>query len=263
MRKCNIVSLMSLARLIPVVTLLGEQAVKTKEFKNPKYVGDPVNTTALLSSFEVEELIVLDISESFKSEPTIEKTLAQIVENAFMPIAYGGGLASFLEAKIKFELGFDKVILRRNLFKDNLATQIAQHYGSQAISGCLDVTYPENRPSQMIVNGEEYEISQASELLFQVSNLGIGELIIQDIDRDGTRSGFRQHPLLTQAIQDLQIPVVPLGGCHSVEDAAEFLQKTHSHSIAASTMFLFRPTREAILVTYPNIDRWHDLIKEK
>ena len=250
-------------RLIPVVTLLGDQAVKTREFKNPKYVGDPVNTTALLSNFEAEELIVLDISKFFSSKLASDTTLAQIIENAFMPIAFGGGITNFFDAKRKFDLGFDKIILRTKLFDGNLTIQIADSYGSQAVSGCLDVSYPEGQPTIMIVNGEECEIAFAEELLDQVAKLGIGELIIQDIDRDGTRFGFREHPLLAKAIENLEIPVVPLGGCNSVEEAAHFLHSSKSHSIAASTMFLFRPTREAILVTYPNIDRWHELIREK
>ncbi len=254
---------MSIARLIPVVSLLGDEAVKTKEFKNPKYVGDPVNTTALLSNFEAEELMVLDISSFFSSQPTSDTTLAQIIENAFMPIAYGGGIANFFDAKRKFDLGFDKIILRTKLFGGNLATQIADSYGSQAVTGCLDVSYPESRPTKMIVNGEEYDISFAEELLGLIAKLGVGELIIQDVERDGTRLGLRNHPLLSTAVKNLEIPVVPLGGCNSVDEAAQFLQATKSHSIAASTMFLFRPTREAVLVTYPNIDRWHELIRER
>jgi cyclase len=253
---------MSFPRLIPVVTLLGNQAVKTREFRNPRYVGDPVNTTALLSSFEVEELIVLDISESFESEPTSQSTLAQIIENAFMPIAYGGGITGYHDAERKFNLGFDKVILRSNLFNNDLPLEIAESFGSQAVSGCLDVSYPAGHPSKMFVNGKEYSISHAKELLLKVAKLGIGELIIQDVDRDGTRFGFREHPLLAEAIKILKIPVVPLGGCNSVDEAARFLKASKSHSIAASTMFLFRPTREAILVSYPNIDRWHELIRE-
>ena len=254
---------MSQPRLIPVVTLLGNQAVKTREFQNPRYVGDPVNTTALLSSFEVEELIVLDISKPFEVAPASEKTLVQIIENAFMPIAYGGGIASYHDAERKFNLGFDKVVLRSNLFNDDLPLQISEKYGSQAVTGCLDISYPVSRPTKMIVNGEEYDISYSEELLAQVAKLGLGELIVQDINRDGTRIGLREHPLLAEAINMLEIPVVPLGGCNSVSEAAQFLETSKSHSIAASTMFLFRPTREAILVTYPNIDRWHELIREK
>ncbi len=115
----------------------------------------------------------------------------------------------------------------------------------------------------MIVNGKECDISESREILTQVAKQGIGELIIQDVNREGTRDGLREHPLLAEAINVLEIPVVPLGGCDSVDEAAQFLKKSRSHSIAASTMFLFRPTREAILVSYPNIDRWHELIREK
>ena len=250
-------------RLIPVITLLGDQAVKTREFSNPRYVGDPVNTTALLSSFEAEELIVLDISKSFMSEATNQAILVQLIENAFMPIAFGGGVSSFSDAERVFNIGFDKVVIRSNLLGSDLALRIAEQYGSQAVSGCLDVSYPVREPTKMIVNGRKYDISHSRELLSQVAKLGIGELVIQDVDLDGTRNGLRAHPLLAEAVNLLDIPVVPLGGCNSVEEAAQFLETTKCHSIAASTMFLFRPTRDAILVTYPNIDHWHEIVREK
>ncbi len=253
---------MNNARLIPVLTLVGNQAIKTVKFENPRYVGDPVNTTALFSSFEVEELIILDISRSFGADFAIEETLTQIIENAFMPIAFGGGIYDFSRAKAAFDLGFDKVIIRSQLFKDNTSLQIAEKYGAQAITGCLDVAYPRNRPGIMIVNGQEYDVDDSDRIIEQVRTSGIGELVVQDIDRDGTRLGLRIHPLLKEAINRLQIPVVALGGCSDVKEASEFLMATNCHSIAASSIFLFRPTRDAILISYPNVSQWHSLIGE-
>lgn len=248
---------MVMPRLIPVVTLMESRAVKTKNFSDPKYVGDPANTVALLSHYEVEELLVIDISSSYGQTPTSDKILEQLVENAFMPIGFGGGIKNVSGAKRIFDIGFDKVMLRTNLLNSNLASKIAGSYGEQAVSGCLDVTYPSEDKKIMIVNGKAHKVTECTNIVSELSNSGIGELVVQDIQRDGTRQGFREHPMLTHAIEQLNIPVIPLGGGHDVDGAASFLERSKCHSVAASTMFLFRPTRDAILVTYPDIDDWH------
>lgn len=248
-------------RLVPVVTLINAQAVKTTNFKNPRYVGDPTNTVALLSSYEAEELIVLDISRNFGEKPTDSRILSQIVENAFMPIAYGGGIQSLEDSKTIFSLGFDKVVLKTNLFKDGLVEEIANNYGAQAVTACLDVNYSNEDDGWVELNGIRCTIEEGQEAISKLSELGVGELIVQDIQREGTRGGLRNHVLLQYAISSLKIPVIPLGGCRDIYEAAKFLVESKCHSVAASTMFLFRPTRDAILVTYPNIDQWHQSLE--
>jgi cyclase len=254
---------MSRPRLIPIVTLIENKAVKTKKFKDPRYVGDPINTVALLSSYEVEELIVLDISRGFGQPETPFSVLEQIVENAFMPIAFGGGIQNMAQAKKIFSIGFDKIIVRSSLLESNLALTIAREYGAQAVTGCLDVEYVGSNDEFMIVNGRRYNTVECNKLISELANLGMGELVIQDVLRDGTRQDFRSHPLLTAAINILEIPIIPVGGGNDVGSAAKFLRSSGCHSIGASTMFLFRPTRDAILITYPDVEEWHELTERK
>jgi cyclase len=245
-------------RLIPVLTLIEDRAVKTKSFKEPRYVGDPVNTTALLSSYETEELLVLDISDSFGMPRTSNLVLSQIVENAFMPIGFGGGIRSIDDAKKVFEIGFDKVILRTELFNQNLVASIVAEYGSQAVSGCIDVNLDlsslEN--NKISLNGVEYLSNEVDEVFTQLSNSGVGELIVHDIKIEGTREGLRSHSFLNHALSSLKIPVVALGGCKDLSDASRFIVQTGCHSIAGSTMFFFNSTRDSVLINYPSHDTW-------
>lgn len=250
-------------RLIPVVTLIGERAVKTKDFSNPVYVGDPVNTTNLFSSFEVEELVVLDISEHFESMPVSNQLLSEILQSAFMPIAFGGGIKDMRRASELFSIGFDKIILRSALLGGNLSRQVSEEYGAQAITGCIDIRYKIDKLGQIEINGQWYTDAEAKEIILEIENTGIGELIIQDVEFDGSLSGLRNHKFLELAINNLSIPVVPLGGCRNSIDASQFLLTNKCHSIAASTTFLFHHTRNAVLVNYPTIDHWHKLLEKE
>jgi cyclase len=244
-------------RLIPVVTLVAGAAVKTSKFTNPKYVGDPSNTVALFSSFEAEELIVLDISDSFKESRTSQEVLTQIIENASMPIAFGGGIKTFDDAKKYFDLGFDKVVIRSSLYDSHVVKEISDNYGAQAVTGCLDYRWDPSRSKEIEVNEVVVSLDEISTLLMKLQKTGLGEIIIHNIGGDGSRTGLEMSPLLESAVNILDIPVVALGGCSNAQNAADFIKQSRCHSVAASTTFLFRPTRDAVLVNYPKIEDWH------
>ena len=243
-------------RLIPVVSLIGNSAVKTKEFSQPKYVGDPANTVSLFDSFEVEELIVLNISGSFGEAGPSTSTLEQILENAFMPIAFGGGVQSLHDADHLFSIGFDKVIVRSNIFDRDLMAKISGQYGSQAVTGCLDFVWPLKNHNEIQINGSTHCVKDLPAILKRIEDYGVGELVIQDIVQDGLRTGLRTNPLLIAAVENLQIPIVAMGGCRDSDDAVDFIRKSGCHSVAASTTFMFRPTRDAVLINFPPIDKW-------
>ena len=237
--------------------------MKTSQFMNPKYVGDPANTVALFSSFEAEELIVLDISDSFKESRTSQKVLTQIIENASMPIAFGGGVKTFDHAKKLFDLGFDKVVIRSSLHESQIVREISDNYGAQAVTGCLDYRWNPSHPKEIEVNEVVVSLDEIPTLLMNLQNKGIGEIIIQNIGGDGSRTGLEMSPLLESAVDILDIPVVALGGCSNAQNAADFIKQSRCHSVAASTTFLFRPTRDAVLVNYPKIEDWHKNFEER
>ena len=237
--------------------------MKTREFRNPIYVGDPVNTTNLFSRFEVEELVILDISEYHETKPVSNQLLSEIIQSAFMPIAFGGGIKDFKRASELFSIGFDKIILRSKLLSGNLPHQVSDEYGAQAVTGCIDVRYKSDKSNQIEINGKWYDDAEARDLVISVEKTGIGELIVQDVEFEGSLSGLRHHKVLEWAIKNLSIPVVALGGCKSVIEASKFLLSSNCHSIAASTTFLFHQTRRAVLLNYPQAENWHKLLDQE
>jgi len=110
---------MNRVRVIPVLLLSKGGLYKTVQFKNPQYIGDPVNTVKIFNEKEVDELLVLDFTASIENRLPDFAKIAEMAEEAFMPMAYGGGIKSFDDAQKVFDCGFEKVVINSALF-DNL-----------------------------------------------------------------------------------------------------------------------------------------------
>jgi cyclase len=127
-------------RIIPALLLRNESLVKTVRFGEFAYVGDPANTVRIFNELEVDELLFFDITASREQRGPNLKVLGEIANECFMPLGYGGGIRSLDQAKAVFDIGFEKVAI--NTFAaDNpkLITEIARHYGSQAVIAAIDV----------------------------------------------------------------------------------------------------------------------------
>ena len=96
-------------RLIPCLTIQDNDLVKTVQFKNPKYIGDPVNSVKIFNDKGVDELCILDISASKLNKEPNYKLLREIANEAFMPLSYGGGLKNLNQVKNIINMGFEKL----------------------------------------------------------------------------------------------------------------------------------------------------------
>lgn len=240
-------------RLIAGLSLLSGQAVKTKSFESPRYLGDPINITQLFSRFEVDELAIFEISKRHCGDRTTMQVLEGILQSAFMPISLGGGITNFLEAKEAFSLGFDKVILKSALNNPVELSSIASVYGQQAVIGCLNIEKLNNR---MIVNDQEMNAETLIEYAIQLVKHGVGELIIQDIKHDGTRSGYSMLQAASDVAKHLDIPVCIMGGVKDIDEAAKILKESDLSGVVASSMFVYHPTRDSVFVNYPKREIW-------
>jgi len=131
---------MNKTRVMPALLLRGQGLVKTVKFKDPKYVGDPINAVRLFNEKEVDELVFLDIAATPERRGPNFDLLTDIASEAFMPMAYGGGIATLEQVRRIFELGFEKVIINSVAHRNpDLIAQAAVTFGSQSIVGCVDV----------------------------------------------------------------------------------------------------------------------------
>ena len=130
---------MNRARVIPCLLLRGHGLVKTCKFKDPVYIGDPVNAVRIFSEKEVDELVVLDIDASREGREPNYELIAEIAGECFMPVAYGGGITTLAQARRLIRCGVEKVVINSasagstQVFRD-----IADVFGSQALVGSID-----------------------------------------------------------------------------------------------------------------------------
>src|SRR5262245_51938065 len=128
------------ARVIPCLLLSGERLVKTVRFKQPTYVGDPINAVKIFNDREVDELAILDISATRERRDPPFDHLQAIAGECFMPLSYGGGVRTIEQARRLFAIGVEKILVNSAAIDNpQLVTAIADEYGSQAVIAGIDV----------------------------------------------------------------------------------------------------------------------------
>ena len=238
-------------RLIPVLLVKGNKLVKTKKFSKGIYLGDPLNTIAIFNEKEVDELVVLDISASKeKRGPNLELVRA-IYDECFMPLAYGGGIQTLDDIENVFEIGVEKVIINSAKSRPGLIEGAVKRYGSQSIVAAIDVT--SFRDTQVCfdhLSGTKKYLDPIVVAKKMVGR-GVGELLITDVDRDGTRLGYNCSWLRGMSAC-VDVPVVACGGAAYYSDLYQLLKSTEVSAAAAGSVFTLYGEHDAPLVMYPS-----------
>jgi len=242
---------MNMIRVIPTLLLKGEGLVKTKKFKDPVYIGDPINAVRIFNEKEVDELVLLDITATQeKREPKYE-WIKSIVSESFMPIGYGGGIKNVDQAKKLFDIGVEKIIINSAITDLNLISSLANIYGSQSIVTCLDVRKQFFGGYTLCTHSGTNKINGSiEEWVKKIINAGVGELIIQSIDREGTRQGY-DIELIKKVSQSVKVPVVASGGAGNLEHLREAVFQGKASSVTAGSLFVFKGKHQAVLINYP------------
>lgn len=244
---------MNKTRVIPVLLLKGEGLYKTVKFKNPRYIGDPINSVRIFNEKEVDELVFLDIDATKdKKDPNFE-LLKDIASEAFMPMAYGGGLNNIEQVREIFSIGFEKVILNSVLYHDiEIVEKIVSEFGSQSVVGCVDVKSNVFKTYNIYsINGSQKMNISLKDHIMQLVEKGVGEIFINSINRDGTMSGYDLH-LIKEVANLVSVPVVACGGASSVYDFKQAVEKSNASAVAAGSMFVFMGPHKAVLINYPD-----------
>jgi cyclase len=243
---------MGRVRIIPVLLLSKGGLYKTIKFQKAQYVGDPINAVKIFNEKEADELVLLDFTASKEKREIDFKKISEIAGEAFMPMAYGGGIHNFDDAKKVFDVGFEKVVLNSTLFSNlNLIEKIAEVYGAQAVVGSIDVK--KNLFGQYKVFSHSGTINTGHDPVDWVKKLelsGIGEIIINSIERDGTWEGYDKM-LIEKIAYSVNVPVIACGGAGSTDD---FKKAVHAgaSAVAAGSMFVYQKKGMGVLVNFPS-----------
>jgi len=247
---------MALKRIIPCLLYDGSGLVKTIKFKNPSYIGDPINAIKIYNEKEVDELIVIDINASKqKRKPNFDK-IADMASEAFMPFAYGGGVKTFDDFAGLYKIGIEKVIVN-SLIQENpeIIKKVIAHYGSQAVIACIDfkkIMFSGIIPYSYI--GNKIKMSLIDYANYLTTDIGVGELMLQSIDKDGTWEGFDDE-IISTILNSVEIPVIACGGCGSIEDLKTVLYKTNANAAAIGSMAVYSKKGMGVLINFPNRDQ--------
>lgn len=246
-------------RVIPCLLLKNSGLVKTRQFKNPIYIGDPINSVRIFNEKEVDELIFLDITASIeKKEPNFE-FIKQIASEAFMPFAYGGGIKSLYHIETLFNIGVEKVVLNTSAFENpKLIMEAARLFGNQSI--VVSVDYKTNFWGKKEVYIKSGTVNTKVDLLTYVKRKqdeGAGEIFLNSIDRDGMFLGYDINTI-KQVSTVLNIPLIACGGARSLDDFKLAVKEGGASAVAAGSMFVFQGVHRAVLITYP---KYSELIK--
>lgn len=241
---------MQLTRVIPVLLLRNGGLVKTIKFKDPKYVGDPINAMKIFNTKEVDELVLLDIMATVNRREPDFKAIKEIVSEAFMPIGYGGGITNMEQVKKLFQIGVDKIIINSAaLSNPELIKKASEIYGSQSIVVSIDVK------KNMWGSYKLYSYSERKSLKDDVidtirkfEELGAGEIIINSVDHDGTMQGY-DVSLIDMVSKCVKVPVIALGGAGSIEDLKSAISHGAS-AVAAGSFFVYQGIHRAVLISY-------------
>ena len=244
---------MALKRIIPCLLYDGSGLVKTIKFKNPNYIGDPINAIKIFNDKEVDELIVLDINASKqKRKPNFEQ-IVHMASEAFMPFAYGGGVKTFDDFSQLYKLGIEKIIVN-SLIQENpeLIKKVVEQYGSQAIVASVDIKksiFKGKLPYSYIGNKINDSILHYAKYL--TNTLGVGELMINSVDKDGTWEGY-DNEIISMILNNVDVPVIACGGCGSIDDLKKVLYETDANAAAIGSMAVYSKKGMGVLINFPN-----------
>ena len=255
---------MEIPRVIPILLIKEKGLVKTKKFKSPKYIGDPINSVRIFNEKEVDEIIILDIEASKKTQGPDFSLLKDIAAEAFMPLGYGGGIKSVDEVKKIFELGFEKIVINSSSYDSyKIIEDSARMFGSQSIVGCIDIK--QSIFSKRFLYSHSGQKKQKISIDNHINNLinaGIGELIIQTIHLDGTKKGYDLN-FLKKVSKSIKIPSIGLGGAGELCHLVAAIDKTDLSAVAAGSIFVYFGTHDAVLINYPERDVIENLFCSK
>lgn len=238
-------------RVIPTLLLNGRGLYKTKAFKNPIYVGDPINTVRIFNEKEVDEIVVLDINATVENREPPFEMIQEIASECFMPVAYGGGVRNLDQVRTIFKSGVEKIVLNTIAVEDiSVVSEISRYTGTSSVVVAIDV-------KKKLFGGHEVAIRRGAkgtglnpvEHARNVERAGAGEIFLNSVDRDGAMQGY-DITLIREVSASVNIPVIASGGAGTLDHFHAALE-TGAAAVAAGSMFVFQGRHRAVLINYP------------
>ena len=250
-------------RVMPCLLLNKNKLIKTTKFKDPDYIGDPINAVMIYNDLEVDELIFLDVTATIENRQPPFEVIKEIATECFMPFTYGGGIKDIEAIKKIFNLGAEKIVINSHgLENPELITEAAGLFGSQSIVVSIDVkqkmfgkyyVYTQSGRNATKINPVEYAK--------KMEQLGAGEIFLNSIDRDGTMDGFDLE-LIKMVSDAINIPLIVCGGAGEIGDIKKAVDAGAS-AIAAGSLFIYQNRNRSVLINYPKDEELDEILPSR
>jgi cyclase len=241
---------MAIKRVMPCLLFDGRALVKTVRYKNPRYIG---NAIKIFNEKEVDELIMLDINASREKRPPRFDFLRDCASECFMPFAYGGGVSSIDDFARLYKLGVEKVIVNTLcLTRPQVVEEAVRQFGSSSIVGAVD--YRKGffgRYNVYSASGASARPSLLDHCRFIAESVGVGEVFLSAVDRDGTWEGYDIETIRSVS-EALAVPVIASGGAGAIADVRDVLEKTRANAAAIGSMAVFQKKGMGVLISFPD-----------
>lgn len=241
-------------RITPCLLVQNGGLVKTVQFKDPKYVGDPVNAVKIFNEKETDELMVLDIDATAQGAEPNFRLITQFAVECRMPLCYGGGIKTAEQAKRIIGLGVEKVAISSAALENpSLLASIAREIGSQSVVVVIDARRRARGGGYeaWTHNGRRNSGIDPIRIAGDAESLGVGEIVINSIDNDGMMKGY-DLDLALQVRQATRLPITVLGGAGSLADVERLISSCGVVGAAAGSLFVFKGLFRAVLISYPD-----------
>lgn len=234
-------------RLIPCIFLKEGMIIRSEDFKTHQIIGNPISQVKRFSDWAVDEIIYIDISigdyyDNRRDDHQVKiandkfQLLSEISKSLFVPLSFGGGIRTIEDIRKVLQRGADRVVLNSGLILDKtLLVSAVKIFGSQALVACVD--YKDG-----YVHFNHGKLKSEYSLLNwckQLQNEGIGEILLNDISRDGKGSGYDIENI-KNIVKNIDVPIIALGGAGDYYDFNECFEEANPSAIAAGNIFHFK-----------------------
>lgn len=228
-------------RIIACLDVKNDRVVKGIKFSNHKDAGDPIHLANKYNSDGADELVFYDITASSDNRNIMVNIVSKVAEQVFIPLTVGGGLRTIDDMHKMLQAGADKISINTAAVENpNLIKQGAEAFGSQCIVLGLDAikTHP-GKWAVKIRTGRYGGNDTGIDVLTWVrkaTELGVGEIVVNSIDQDGTGAGY-DIDLLKMISRSVNVPVIASGGAGNAKHMLEAVSKGEADAVLAAGLF--------------------------
>ena len=225
-------------RVIACMDIANGRVVKGVNFQNVQEAGDPVELGKLYSDKGIDELVFLDINATVENRPTLYELVSRIAKNINIPFTVGGGVQTIQDIKRLLNAGADKVSIgSAAITNPDLVNEASREFGSQCIAISVD---PKKNDAGMweifIRGGRDATAVDAIKFCKNMEQRGAGELLVNSLDKDGTKSGY-DLGLLRTISESVSIPVIASSGAGKIEHFFEALAEGKADAVLSASLF--------------------------